>query len=220
MADESDVFKAIEAGDHKGLRKLIKNKPELAGARDDAGISALLAARYRSDMKAVEILLAAKPQLSLFEASAFGDTKRVEELLATNRSLVEVHSPDGFTPLHLAAFFNQPAVARLLLENDAPVNDVSGNAMTVMPLHSSVAAGNYEVSELLVGNGADVSAAQQGGYTPLHQAAQNGDERIVRLLLENDADVSAKLENGQAPAETASAHKHKDVATLINEWQP
>lgn len=219
MADSADIFAAIDKGDNRRLKALITKSPDLAEARDANGVSALLNARYRSNMKAVETLLAAGPKLSLFDAAALGDEARIAELLATNRSLVETYSPDGFTPLHLAVFFGQPAAARILLESDAPVNAVSHNEMMVLPLHSAVASGNHEVVELLVSNGAQVNAVQQGGYTPLHASAQNGDQKSALLLLENGGDRSAKLENGQTPEETARKHGQKELADLIKDWE-
>jgi ankyrin repeat protein len=164
-------------------------------------------------------LLAAKPQLSTFEAAAVGDVKRIKELLETNRSLVESYTPDGFTALHLAAFFGQPEAATVLLEHDAPINAVATNQMKVTPLHSAVAANDAKISRLLVENNADINVSQQMGYTPLHEAAQNGNVEIARMLLENGADAKAKMDDGQTPAELARKHRHAKLAEMIGEFE-
>jgi uncharacterized protein len=219
MTEAADVFKAIEKDDPRSLKSILSKEPALAEAQNEQGISAVLYARYRSNEKAVEALLAAKPSLSLFEASAVGDVRRMKELLETNRSLVESYTPDGFTALHLASFFGQPEAASFLLEHDAPVNAVSNNEMTVTPLHSAVAANDEKISRLLVENNADINGRQEQGYTPLHEAAQNGNESIARMLLENGADSGAKLEDGKTPGQLAKAHKHAKIAQLIDEFE-
>lgn len=219
MSERSDVFNAIEKNDTRTLKRLLKKDPSLAEAQDEQGISAVLYARYRSADKALDALLEAKPSLSIFEAAAVGDVKRMEELLATNRSLVESYTPDGFAALHLASFFGQPDAAKVLLEHDAPVNAVSRNAMTVTPLHSAVAANDEKIARLLVDNNADINGRQEQGYTPLHEAAQNGNEKITRMLLENGADAKAKLDTGQNPAALAKEHRHAKLSELISEFQ-
>jgi uncharacterized protein len=219
MSEQSDVFKAIEDGDTRTLKRLLKKDRSLAEAQNAQGISAVLYARYRSAAKALDALLEAKPSLSIFEAAAVGDVKRIKELLATNRSLVESYTPDGFTALHLASFFGQPDAAKVLLEHDAPVNAVSRNQMTVTPLHSAVAANDEKISRLLVENNADLNGRQEQGYTPLHEAAQNGNAAIARMLLENGADAKAKLDDGRDPAKLAREHGHARLADLIAEFE-
>ena len=76
-----------------------------------------------------------------------GDTARIEELLAANRSLVSTLSTDGWTPLHLAAFFGKTDAARLLLNKGAPVNARSTNAMQNMPLHAAAAGKHADAGE-------------------------------------------------------------------------
>jgi uncharacterized protein len=219
MSEQSDVFKAIEDGDTRTLKRLLKKDRSLAEAQNAQGISAVLYARYRSAAKALDALLEAKPSLSIFEAVAVGDVKRIKELLATNRSLVESYTPDCFTALHLASFFGQPDAAKVLLEHDAPVNAVSRNQMTVTPLHSAVAANDEKISRLLVENNADLNGRQEQGYTPLHEAAQNGNAAIARMLLENGADAKAKLDDGRDPAKLAREHGHARLADLIAEFE-
>ena len=114
-------------------------------------MSELLAAVYRGDESRVEEILAADPPLDVFEAAAVGRIERLEELLDTDPGLVSAWTEDGFTPLHLAAFFRQPEAARLLVERGALVDVVARNdELQVTPLQSAAAARQQETAALLL----------------------------------------------------------------------
>jgi ankyrin repeat protein len=154
-------------------------------------VSELLQAIYRGDRERVDELLAAGPELDVFEAAASGQTTRLRELLDDDPSLTNAWAEDGFQPLGLACFFGHVEAARLLVERGAEVNSASRNEMKVMPLHSAVATGDpaarYELAKLLLEAGGEPNARQQDDFTPLMAADQSGDERLRNLLLEHGA---------------------------------
>jgi len=90
-------------------------------------LSELLAAVYSGDQARVDELLAGDPELDVFEAAALGHVERLETLLDSEPGLVAAWAEDGFTPLHLAAFFRHPEAARLLVERGALVDVVARN---------------------------------------------------------------------------------------------
>jgi ankyrin repeat protein len=212
-----DVSEAVVAGDLEAVRALVASDPSVASARDEQGLSAIMQALYRGRDDIVAVLLAADPELDVFEASALGDIGRVAELLDEDAERMSAWSPDGFTPLHLAVFFGHPRAAELLLRRGADPEVVSRNPMTVRPLHSAVAGRNAEAVAVLVSSGVDVNAPSHGGFTPLLEAAQNGDRRIVELLLAAGADPAAALDGGKMASDLALAHGHPDVAAMLRE---
>src|SRR6188768_1058682 len=117
------------------------------------------------DAARVDALVAADPTLAIFAASMLGDTARLESLLTANRSLVSAVSSDGWTPLHLAAFFGNIEAARLLLNKGAAVKTRSTNAMKNLPLHAAAAGRHTEIVKLLLEFGTPASAQQHGGWT-------------------------------------------------------
>lgn len=155
------------------------------------------------DSSKVAELVAADPSLAVFAAAIQGDVAALETLIAGNRSLIGAQSSDGWTPLHLAAFFGKVDTARLLLNKGAEVNARSGNQMNNLPLHAAAAGRHGEVIKLLIDHGASVNARQHGGWTALHAVAQNGDVEVAKMLLAGGADVAARADNHQSPLDLA-----------------
>ena len=187
------IFESIKAGDVDAVRSAVRDDPSQAAARDENGLSAVRAALYAHKQDVADVLLEAGPELDVFDAAAAGDVERLTELLDGDPDLVGAWSEDGFTPLHLAAFFDRGKAVRLLLDRGADVGAVARNYMKVQPLHSAVAANSREVVAALLTAGADPNAKQQGGFTPLMAAEQHEEEGdMVRLLMDHGAEESAQ----------------------------
>ena len=125
-------------------------------------------------------------------------------MLDGEAELVTSWSNDGFTALHLAAFFGQEEAAELLVARGAEVNVVARNpTIVVTPLHSAAAGSHAGIVKLLLEHGADPNAAQDGGFTPLHSAAGNDDRDSAEALLEAGADPSLANDEGKLPADLA-----------------
>jgi uncharacterized protein len=183
--------------------------------RDEQGLSLAMHALYRGETAEAERLLPDEP--NVFEAAAFGRVERLRELLDGDGELARAFSGDGFTALHLAAFFGRPETLGLLLERGADVNAVARSEQIgpVQPLHSAAATRQFECARLLVERGADVNARQAGGYTPLHEAAGNGDVELARLLLDAGADRATRKDDGQTPADVAAERGHDAVLDVL-----
>jgi ankyrin repeat protein len=198
------LFDAIAAGDEDAVQELLDARPELAAERNEVGLSPVLHALYNGQADLVDRILDANPPLDVFDAAAAGRTRGMEELLDGEADLTHRWSPDGFTPLHYAAFFGQEDAARILLERGAEVEVVARNeSIRVTPLHSAAAGSHASIVKLLLEAGADPNAAQDGGFTPLHSAAQNDDRESVEALLAAGADPSLATDDGQTPAQLA-----------------
>jgi uncharacterized protein len=168
-------------------------------SRDELGLSPAMLALYRGETGEAEALLPNEP--NVFEAAAFDREERLVELLAGDPGLARAFSGDGFTALHLAAFFGHAEAVRLLLDAGADPNAVGASEQIgpVQPLHSAAATGRLECARLLLDRGADVNARQGGGFTALHAAAASSDAELARLLLAAGADETAKADDGREP---------------------
>ena len=151
----------------------------------DDELSPILEALYRGDADAAAGARADRGELDVLEAAALGDVDELARILAADPAAVAVWSPDGFTPLHYAAFFGRPDAACVLIDAGADLEAPSRNmqfAQDARPLHSAAAAREHEVARLLLEAGADPNAEQHGGFTPLRQAGENGDAELAALL--------------------------------------
>jgi uncharacterized protein len=211
-----EIFAAIDAGDDERVRELVESRPELADARDDTGLSAVMRAAYAGKQALVDLLLDRNPQLDVFDTATVGRTRGLEELLAADAELARSWSPDGFTALHLAAFFGHEDAARALLEHGADPNVVARHeSLRVAPLHSAAAGAHSSIVQLLLDAGADANARQEGGFTPLHSAAQNGDRESAEALLRHGADPAAATDEGKTSADLAAAAGHDELADFV-----
>lgn len=215
-AATGQIVQAIKDGDADAARKLVQQDASLAAARDEKGVSAVMLAAYYRQREVLSVLLAANPPLDLFEAAALGKRELAGKLIDDNPSSVTAHSPDGFTPLHLACFFGQPLCAKLLIQKGAYVNEAAENPMKVMPIHSAAAGHHLDIVKLLLENGADANVQQQGGFTALHAAAMNGDESMVEALLKAGANPRLPADDGKTAADMAREKGHESVAVLLS----
>jgi len=217
MATAQDMITAVTTDDATRVAALVAEDPALASTRDRDGVSVLMLSRYRFDRGTTDALLAADPELDVFEATALGYIDRLRERLDEDPGRAVAWSADGFTALHFAAFFGKAEAARTLIDSGAMVDAVSGNEMRVQPLHSAAAGRHHEVCRLLIASGADVNATQQHDFTPLHAAAQHGDDELVELFLSAGADPLARTDAGDTAADIAEAAGHVDVARRLRQ---
>jgi uncharacterized protein len=214
----STFFAAIDGGTAARVADALAADPALAEARDRDGVSATMHALYHGRPDVAETIAAALPELDVFEAAALGRLDRLGELLAAQPALATARSADGFTALHFPAFFgigDAAAASRLLIGAGADVNARSENSLSVLPIHSAVAANHDDVVAVLVDAGADVNARQSGGWTPLHGAAQNGSLASVERLLAAGADPAARNDDGMSALELARDAGHGAIVARL-----
>jgi ankyrin repeat protein len=216
----ADFFEAIRRGDQTAVDDAIADDAALLAARDPAGLSPVMAAAYGGHSRLAERLAtrvaATRDGLGLFEAAVVGDVAVVRRKLSEGAE-VEDRTDDGYTPLHLAAYFGRLEVARFLLERGADPNAVARNESRVTPLHSAVARRHRDVAGVLLAFGASANVVQHGGWTPLHSAAHNGDEAMVDLLLLRGADPTRPADDGRTPIDVATEGGYGALAGLLRE---
>jgi len=216
-----DLLQAARAGDIERVKTLLKADPRLLVARDPMGNTALIIAVNSGHEALAELLFDAGVEPGLHEAAAIGDSGRVRAALEREPSQLDTDSPEGFTPLALAAHFGHLDVMRLLIDRGADVNRVATHRLAVTPLHAALFGRQVDAALLLIERGADVAIARGGpgwkraGWTPLHYAAGMGFSTLVQPLLDRGADPSRPDEEGKTPLDVAIEANHSGIADVL-----
>ena len=177
----SVLVEAAKAGDLAAVNALLLQRPELAMARLASGESALMAAVYRGHRQVVQTLLERGAATDIFASAATGRFGPLRLNLVDGADVNGI-AYDGWTALHLAAFFGHFDAAVVLLDAGADVHAVSRNSLKNTPLHAATAGKHSDVALLLIERGADPAALDAGGYTPLQIARENGLTDVVQAL--------------------------------------
>src|SRR4051812_44062274 len=186
-----DLVSVIAADD---LPERLAADPGLANARDDHGVSALLLSLYHRRPDARDALLAAGAEVGPLEAAALGDVSRLK---------VDARGADGFTSLHLAAFFGGAEAVRALLAAGADPDADADNVFKVHPIHSASAVGDHASVRALLEAGATPNGKQQGGFSPPHAAAHKNDVAPAGPPPPHRAGGAPPTDEGQTPPRPA-----------------
>ena len=143
----------------------------------------------------------------LFTAIGAGDPEAVRMLLDYAPELANARHASGLSPLMMATYARQEAVAALLLERGAELD-----------LFAAAARGEDERVEALLAAEPELSKAHSAdGWTALHLAAHFGRAETVAFLLIRGADVNARSSNAMAntPLHAAMVGRHREVVELL-----
>lgn len=196
-------------------QNLIKTHPELLEVQNEQGQSGFMLIAYSGLSSVFEKAVALKKNYTLAEAIVSGQGALVKQQLTEAPAAINSYIGGGFTPIALAAFFNQNKLVQSFLESGADPNLSANNASKVNALHAAVAKENLEICAMLLANTADPDAAQMQNVRPLHSAVHRGNLALVKLLVENGASVDRKMDNGDRPIDIAQREGHERIATYL-----
>ncbi|CAM9229755.1 unnamed protein product [Ectocarpus sp. 13 AM-2016] len=120
------------------------------------------------------------------------------------------------TPEEWAAWLKVPLeIAVRTGDRDLASMLVRGGAEAGTAVNEAIACGDTEVMNLLLDNGASVSATDAEGSTPLHIAARTGKAKIVRSLLLKGAEPDAQDCHDYTPLYIAAMLGHTAAARAL-----
>lgn len=218
------LLKAARAGDTAAVKALLESDPRLLTARDPLGNTALILAVNSGHCEVAELLRAAGCEPDVYEAAAIGHTARVAELIERDARVLDSYSPEGFTPLMLAAHFGHTEAVEFLLAHGANVNVVARHEMRVTALHAALFGRQVKAARRLIEAGADVNAKRAGagwpraGWTALHYAAGSGFVELIELLIARGAQLSARDAQGRTPLDVAAEEKQQATEIILRRF--
>ncbi len=144
---------------------------------------------------------------ALCVAALHGNVEIVKALIAGGAKVDTKTTPAEFTPLHLAAWRQNPELARLLIEHGADVNarDAFGSTPLMWSAYNDYA--EPATTEVLLKAGADLSIRNSNGDTAMRWARARGETAIVALLKAHGAEDVASPAMPEAKYIPASLQK-------------
>jgi ankyrin repeat protein len=175
-----------------------------------------------------------------FAAIKAGNTVEVTRLLDADRTLANVKDENGLSAVLTAAYYQEPDIARLLVQRGAELSVFEACAVGELarvkdwveqqpewvnayasdgfqPLGLAAFFGHADIVEFLLSKGADVNSPSRNPMRvmPLHSAIANRHTEIVRLLLDQGADVNATQADDFTPLHEAAQNGMLEVAQWL-----
>jgi ankyrin repeat protein len=222
--ERASFMKAIAANELAIVRTMLAANRTLAQAKTKDGRSAASVALFISGSSGfagrranpvLELLLAEKPGMDLYDVAAFGTGPALEALLGKDPGAVRARNPFGWTPLHIAAFAGNTATAEVLLAHGAALESRAASRFRNTPLQTALLPGELGTAKLLLEHGADVLVRQSHGFAPLHEAALLGRLDLIELLLAHGAELDARANDGRTALSEAVRGGHQEAVTFL-----
>ena len=166
--------------------------------------------------------------ISFLDAIKRGDRAEVERQLNDDSGLIHIRE-GGLSPIMIAAYHGQPAIASFLADNTVAITVFEAaatgkinnilrllardpqlvNAYAVdgfQALGLACYFGHFDVAEYLVKAGAPVNSQARNELkaAPIQSAAAAGHVKIVNMLLKNRADPNVREQGGYTPLHAAA----------------
>ncbi len=119
----------------------------------------------------------------------------------------------GESAIALAAWRGHLNIVKWLVDRSARINAPNRHWSA---LHYAVFAGQTEVADYLMAQGADIQAQTTNGSTALMMAIYEGREDLARKLIEKGADRSPKNDWGDGALEWAMRFNHLNIARMVS----
>lgn len=148
----------------------------------------------------------------VFEIARKGTVSQAKEAVLQNKNCFNIVNNEGFTPLILACYKGNVAVAQFIIENEATVNYNSSYGSALM---AATVKGKVELVKTLLDYKADPNLADDQGNTALIYAVQFQNSSIIKLLLAHGAQRDAKDAKGQTVFEYAVKTGNEAIINLI-----
>ncbi|BAE50499.1 ankyrin repeat domain-containing protein [Paramagnetospirillum magneticum] len=215
------LHRAAYDGDVVAVRRMLAAGTAV-DARNDQGVTALMAAAGAGQLATISALLDAGADPNsrnirgntplIFATVSSGET--VNLLLGRGAAINDKGSEDR-TPLDWALADENLATALSLLDHGADIKTIGRGGISF--LHLAAKTGRNDLIRRFLAAGLDVNYSTFKRVTPLHFASGEGHLESVRLLLEAGAKPGPTDANGEDPIAWAAENGHTAIVqTLLN----
>lgn len=151
-------------------------------------------------------------QVSIFDVARKGTVAEINAILSSSPELIDSLTPQGFTPLILACYNGNVAVAVFLVQQKANVNLNSSNGTALM---AAIVKNDKELASLLLEAKANVDLQDKNGFTALHYAIQFRNYEMIALLMQFQANSNIKDNSGMSAIDYALKLQDEQIQHLL-----
>jgi ankyrin repeat protein len=150
---------------------------------------------------------------SVFDIARSGSQQEIEALYQKNPAILESIDERGSTPLLLASYRNNEAVALYLLNHTKNLNHNSGMGTALM---AAVMANNSNLVGKFIEKKADLDQVDKGGKSALIYAAFFNRNPIVKLLVDAGANRNIKDIDSRTALDYATFSKNTEAIIYLS----
>lgn len=152
-------------------------------------------------------------QADIFKIARNGTVAELKSIIAKNPNAINSVNEQGSTPLILACYHNNEAVAFELIAKGAKINEKIDMGTALM---AAVVKGNVSIAEKLLENGANPDLKDGNQSTALIYATLFKNVEIIKLLLKYKADKNVKDSRNFSALDYAKLSNEKEIIQLLN----
>uniref|UniRef100_G3Q0K9 Ankyrin 1, erythrocytic b n=1 Tax=Gasterosteus aculeatus aculeatus TaxID=481459 RepID=G3Q0K9_GASAC len=223
----SPLYMAAQENHLEVVKFLLENGANQSLPTED-GFTPLAVALQQGHENVVALLInygtKGKVRLPALHIAARNDDTRTAAVLLQNDPnadvLSKVFTHYWFTPLHIAAHYENMSVAQLLLNRGSQCK-LHPQGQFCLSCRTRRDSGKKEMSTRTNFHCTSILWYFDSGndeLTPLHCAARNGHARIIEILLEHGAPIQAKTKNGLSPIHMSAQGDHMDCVRQLLQY--
>ena len=150
---------------------------------------------------------------TVFDVARKGTLLEMENIYKQNPKGIDSVNDNKATPLILACYRNNEAVALYLLDKVSNINYNSGMGTALM---AAIMSGNKVIIEKLITKKADLDQTDTQGKTALIYAAFNNNTEIVQMLLKAGANKKLADKENRTALDYAKFNKNTQLIILLD----
>jgi ankyrin repeat protein len=157
--------------------------------------------------------LAQAQDKSVFDVARKGTVVEMQDIYKQNPERIDSVNDNKATPLILACYRNNEAVALYLLDKVSNINYNSGMGTALM---AAIMSGNKVIIEKLIAKKADLDQTDTQGKTALIYTAFNDNTEIVKMLIKAGANKKLADKENRTALDYAKFNKNTQLIILLD----
>ena len=150
---------------------------------------------------------------NVFDIARKGTLSDIQEIFNQTPELINAINDNKATPLILACYRNNEAVALYLSDKVSNVNYNSGMGTALM---ASIMSGNKVIIDKLISKKADLDQTDTQGKTALIYAAFNNNTEIVKMLIKAGANKKLADKENRTALDYVKFNKNTQLIILLD----